>query len=566
MNRFAGCLLGLLITVRGMQAASDPVSRYVDWRYRPQRVEIKNIIGLEDRIVDGKLQLRLHDFLVLVLKNATDIRLTRLDVYTAADAITAAKAPFDPTLTLGYNTLRTVTPLFFDVGGLGTSTTGQPTGSQGSTLPGITQIGLPATISSLSSNSLASYTELLPTGQTISANFNVNRTSGEGFPFPTLFGSLNVSVTQPLLQNRSNIQARGPLIIARTQFLISTDRSEAAIGTVVAAAAKQYWSAIQTRDSIAVEQQNFDLARKSYEHDKQALDLGALAKLDIYQSETQVAERKRDLVAAQFAYKAALDGLRRLIGADLTATLRDTQIVLDDDASAIPARSSVLPFEQALAKATQVRPELRAVERATSIDDLNARIAHDALAPRLDLTAQGGATGPNLNSSAGSASSVTSPFPGLGGTLGQVLGFDFPSYGFGLQLTFPFRNSAAEANLSDALVNKTRDLYTKRQVEQQIIFDVRQAIDAIDLADASIEAAVSARDLARKNVAAEQQKYELGTITAFELLDSQTRLASSESALLNAYVTYQQAYVDYEHATWTMLDGLGIVIESPKPR
>jgi outer membrane protein TolC len=86
------------------------------------------------------------------------------------------------------------------------------------------------------------------------------------------------------------------------------------------------------------------------------------------------------------------------------------------------------------------------------------------------------------------------------------------------------------------------------------------------LADASIEAAVRARDLARKNVAAEQQKYELGTITAFEVLDSQTRLATSESALLQAYVTYQQAYIDYERATWSLLDGLGIVVETPVVR
>ena len=51
-----------------------------------------------------------------------------------------------------------------------------------------------------------------------------------------------------------------------------------------------------------------------------------------------------------------------------------------------------------------------------------------------------------------------------------------------------------------------------------------------------IEAAVLARDLAQKNVDAEQQKYELGSITAFEVLDSQTRLASAESAVLNAHV------------------------------
>ncbi len=68
-----------------------------------------------------------------------------------------------------------------------------------------------------------------------------------------------------------------------------------------------------------------DLAKKSYERDKLALQLGALARLDIFQSETQVAERNRDLVQAQFTYKTQLDGLRRLIGADLTPELRNTE-------------------------------------------------------------------------------------------------------------------------------------------------------------------------------------------------------------------------------------------------
>jgi hypothetical protein len=32
-----------------------------------------------------------------------------------------------------------------------------------------------------------------------------------------------------------------------------------------------------------------------------------------------------------------------------------------------------------------------------------------------------------------------------------------------------------------------------------------------------------------------------------------------ESALLNAYVTYQEAYINYQRATWSLLDGLGII-------
>jgi outer membrane protein TolC len=78
-----------------------------------------------------------------------------------------------------------------------------------------------------------------------------------------------------------------------------------------------------------------------------------------------------------------------------------------------------------------------------------------------------------------------------------------------------------------------------------------------------VDAAITARDLAQKNVDAEQQKYELGTITAFELLDSQSQLAGSESALLGAHVAYQQAWIAYQRATWTLLDGLGMVLETP---
>jgi outer membrane protein TolC len=199
------------------------------------------------------------------------------------------------------------------------------------------------------------------------------------------------------------------------------------------------------------------------------------------------------------------------------------------------------------------------------VDDLNARIARNLLQPRLDLTAQGVTSGLGGNQVAvvGPLGITTPAVPGgFTDAFGQVLGFSYPSYGGGIQMSFPLHSKAAQAQLADALVNKTRDRYAARQVQQQITLDVRQAINSLDLANASIEAAKRARDLAQKNVEAEQQKYELGSITAFEVLDSQTRLASSESALLNAYVGYQEAYASYQRSTSTLLDGLGIVLEN----
>lgn len=580
-KRLRAAALFSLFCAIPLDSATNPFTDYVDWRYHLPKMRVKEVEGLDQRIVDGKLHLVLRDFLVLALRNSTDIQLTRLDVYTASNQIIGAKAPFDPVLQLSFNTLRSVSPIsFFEVGGLGGTnsltgtglgnTTGITTGTNpgtgsGTTLP-VNQITLPETISSLSQTSVASFSELLPTGQTLGANFTAVRSSGFGLPYPELFGTLNITLTQHLLQNRSNIQAKGPLQIARTQLLIASKKSEATIADSLTNAAHLYWNAVLARDNIRVQAQNLELARKSYDRDKQALDLGALARLDIYQSEAQVAERNRDFVQAQYQYRAALDGLRRLIGADLTPKLRETEIVLDDDPSALPPASAILPFEEALKNAIAARPENIAARGQTSVDELNARIARDALLPQLDLSAQGGSSGPALNQvSVGSTTGLptTNPYPGLAGTLGQVLGFQYPSYGFGLQLTFPLRNSTAKASLANALVSRAHDAYQQRQTQQQITYDVRQAIDSIELANASIEAAGKARDLAQKNVEAEQQKYQLGTITAFELLDSQAKLANSESALLAAYVNYQLAYVDYQRATWTLLDGLGMVLETP---
>jgi outer membrane protein len=535
----------ILLVPATLFAASLPVPNWVTRRFNPDAVQVRDVQGIAERTVNGKLTLNVKSFLELVLRNSTEVNIARMDVYTSADQVKAAHAVFDPFVSLGFNTQRAVSPQY-------------------------TQIGGASTLSSLNENSFVNYQELFPTGQTVTASFNASRYSSDSaFNIfnPSVSGTALVTITQPLLQNRDGIQFKAPLQIARTQLAITSRQTEATIAGIIAAAAGQYWDAIRARDNIKVLQQTLDLAQKSYDRDKQALDLGALASLDIYQSETQVAQRKTDLVTSQYAYVAALDGLRRQIGADTSPALRALEIVLEDDPAKLPDRTAVLPYEQAYQAALKVRPEMDTARRRLTIDDLNARVARNLMLPRLDFTVQGQAAGLGGNQVAvvgplGIVSPAVSG--GLPQTLGQIFALNSPGYGAGLQLTLPFRSTAAQAQLADALVNRTRDRYSERQVQQQVAQDVRQAITSIELANATIESAALARDYAQKNVEAEQQKYELGTITAFEMLDSQTRLAAAESSLLNAYVGYQEAYVSYQRATWTLLDGLGMVLETPK--
>jgi outer membrane protein TolC len=553
MNKFR-CWLCLFICLAVVRCAfpQEAVKNYFRNRFNAKDVQVEPVGGLAEHILpaDGKLHLRLPDFLALVLRNSADVQLTKLNVYTAVNSLTAAKGPFDPQLNLGFQTFRSVSPV--EYGGGGSFGGGQVT--------------LPETINSLSQNSSISYSQLLPTGQTFQASFTGDRSSGEGYPYASLFGNLNLSVTQPLLQGRQNLEALIPIRVAKSQIFISAKQSEATINTTLAQLAQQYWEAVLARENIRVNQQALDLAKKSYDHDKLALDLGALSKLQILQSESQLAGRERDSVSAEYQYKVSLDGIRRLIGADLSVQMRNTELVLDDDPSVLPDRTSILPFEQALEKALHDRAEVGAASAAIQVDNMNARLNRDQTLPRLDLGIQGGSSGPGFNQiTAGSTVGVTTiaPSPGLGPTLQQVLDFRYPSYGGSLTAVFPFRNSTAQAGLANALVQRARDKYSQRQVQEQITLEVRQATHSIELADATIQTALKARDLSKRNADAEQERYELGDSTAFELLDSQTRLATFESALVSAYVSYQEAYVLYQRATQTLLSGYGMQLGLP---
>ena len=270
---------------------------------------------------------------------------------------------------------------------------------------------------------------MFPTGQTASASFNAARDStNSAFNIlnPSIGGTLGFSILQPLLQNRNGIQFKGPLQIAKTQLAITSKQTEATIAGIVANAAGQYWDAVRARDNVKVLQQTLDLALKSYERDKQALDLGALAGLDIYQSQTQVcaAPRDRSGAGAVFVRGPALDGLRRLMGADVTPDFRALEIVLEDDPAQLPEPHMMIPYEAAYRG--RVAPnfsQMDVAQNRLTIDDRTRASRAQSDIAALDATIAGtigkrAATGWRWSVRWGIISPAVSKLPDR--TLGQV--------------------------------------------------------------------------------------------------------------------------------------------------
>jgi HAE1 family hydrophobic/amphiphilic exporter-1 len=149
---------------------------------------------------------------------------------------------------------------------------------------------------------------------------------------------------------------------------------------------------------------------------------------------------------------------------------------------------------------------------------------------------------------------------GLLDALGQVGGFGFPTYSVGINLQLPIKNRRAQADLGSALISKRADLYQLRSRQQAIALEVRNAVHQLEVSKLSLAAANEALDLAKKSLAADQRKYELGAQTIFFVLDSQNTLEQAQQSYVQAQIQYQLALAAVDHATGDLMERNKVLI------
>ena len=207
-----------------------------------------------------------------------------------------------------------------------------------------------------------------------------------------------------------------------------------------------------------------------------------------------------------------------------------------------------LDASAALQLALTKRPEFDAAHAALANDQTRIRLAHNHLLPELDFTGYYGSNGLGGTQFNGLGQKTTSS------SVNQLFGFTYPTYYAQLSLSLPLKNRMAKAEMGSALVSRRSDLYTERQIREQVTLDVSNAVHQLEQAKLSIAAGKDALDLAKKTMAAEQRKYDLGSETIFFVLEAQTELASAQLGLLQAEVNYQLAVAGVDHATGELLD------------
>jgi len=535
MKCFGTALVVLLSLVVGVPAdAQSPESYRGMLTARVRADKLPPPAHLKDYVKDGKLSLSLRDAILLTLENNSNVQIEETQIETQKFALLGQFQPFDPIIQSSLNIDRSSSPAYYELQGVGASAN--------------------SVFNSLTQGGTVSYTQTFPTGTNIVTSISSTKSSvNDSYYFfnPNFTSQFSFTFTQPLLKGAGRFANTALVKIGRKSLQESRSTFEAEVNDALLQVVGQYWAAVQAQGALDVQQKSQKLAEASYARDKRSLELGALSPLDIYRSQSEVASRNVGTIQAAYALTQAEEALRLSIGADRDPQINAMELELTESPETVGDLESTTT-ETAISQAMSQRPELDAAKAALSIDSTSIKLAKNQLEPNLALSGfyqSNGLGGNEYNLTTGQ---LIAP-GGFGSSMSQLFGFGYPGYGGSLQLTLPVRNRAGQAALGTALVNRTHDLYSAGQVEEQIIREVRDAVHQLDEAKVALEAGKASFDLAQKTLASEQRKFELGAETNFFVLDAQTRVAQAELVLLQTQVSYRLALAAVGHATGDLL-------------
>ena len=383
----------------------------------------------------------------------------------------------------------------------------------------------------------------LPTGGSVSlipgwsaTVDQVNNTWSEG-------AGVNITLRQPLLRGGGFGPGRAPLRLARLSEESNVLRFKAAVMDVVTAVIRAYRAVIEAELAVEINQRSLERARETLEVNQLLIDTGRMARQDITQAESNIADRELGLVEGQIRLDDARRDLNILL--DLDGAVR----VVPTESMAVEPKGVVLENSRELAREHHTGYLQAALNLRRN--EINLMLARNESLWDLSLSA-------NAN------------FAGRGDDGGDSFDdllrrTDEGDYRVGLSLDIPL--SGVESRRI-----KRRRLSAKlamRQAENSLAsatremdIAVRNAVRGVDTGIRRLELADAALKLAEEKLAIERGKLQLGLSSNFLLTQYQTDLVNAQVAQLSAKIGYLNALTSHDRTIGTVLNTWDIEIEA----
>ncbi|MEX0877149.1 MAG: TolC family protein [Phycisphaerales bacterium] len=388
----------------------------------------------------------------------------------------------------------------------------------------------------------------LTTGGTVEISSTINYSHVESSFFgsppslnPAHAAGFALNLTQPLLQGFGRDTNLAQIYLARNAERTSVASLKSTLIETAAETERAYWELVLAYKELIIRAKLVERGIEVRE-DIKARRVQDARQAQVADAVARVERRRSDLLVARTNLRLASDRLKALINDPALPVGSELLIVPSEDVLAEPISYSLL---DAITAGVQQRPEMQIA--LLTIDDASIRqqVADNQRLPRLDLQAQARLLG--LDDSFGDAyeDSTESRF--------------VDDWLLGIRFEQPIGNRAGEAGYRLARLERMQSVVQYRQTAQNIVLEIKNALNAVATNGALIEQTTLSRVAqgeALRSLVVEKELTNIGySVERLNLeLNQQEALAQAEIAEAAALTNYSQALVDLHASMGTILE------------
>lgn len=581
-----------------MPRSHNPLSAYMPNSVPP--LDLNNSPLLQSLIRDGKLYLSLRDVIALSIENNLDLASFRYNFPIAQMDLARTRAGGQAN---GVNTAVVQSSTQGGFGSAGASSGAASSGSAGAGTGGIVtstlgagapvplfdpflsfrgsldhnvtqegnifQVGVP-TFKQNTIEGLANYTQAFPLGTNLTINYLGQRFANNS-PYeainPTLYSNFQLTIAQPLLAGFGISSNERYIQIAKKDLKITDLAFRAQVIATITQVENIYWDLVNAYEDEQVKERSLAFAQQTLDDDQKQLQLNAIPAMQVMKDQSDVATSEGDLTVSRATLR-----LNELLIKDAITRSDDPTIdeipVIPLDRSGPQDPNASKSIDELIADAEKNRPDVMEDQMAMEKAQASLKSIRSELLPKLDLYglyAGAGIAGPkNLNCNLRPDQCASDLPTGFGSMFQNTFNYSSPEYQVGMTLQINLRNRVFKADQFRAALDYRQQQITFEKQKKSIRFDVRNSLFALQQAQARVQSAGKARDLAQRTFDITAQEQKLGAASSYDTLVAQHNLAIAQSTLVAAQTAFEKAKVDIDRATGETLDQTGVSIEDAK--
>ncbi len=475
------------------------------------------------------LRLSLDAFIAKVHERNERIRFQQLEWNISQDAVTNAKAIFEPQFVASYiHDYSHIPKTVEDYSSLGFLDSENDTYTK-------------------RNNEYTSAVEgLLPTGAQVRLGYTLKElrsslldAASTDAQYQTFFGG---SLVQPLLKNAGIDVTRANIRVAEADAAMAFQGYRRELLQVVSEAASAYWNLCLAQEKVGVRAESVRIAQAILDDNRERVRTGKMAETEVVEAEAGLVLRKSLEVAARQELMMAVNAAKTLFS--MPAMEINGRVVATDK---LALREVETDFTRAYEESRRARPEFLSVLHKIEREGIRLAYAENQRWPQLDLKASYGINGLDNDSPSGSWSMAKDN--------------QYPSYTVGLEFRIPIMGG--EKTKSEVAAAKRR--------KEQTLLELKATETALaNAADTSIRNVRSAIDQAEKYaqvvrlneqlLVVEMERMAAGRSNSRLVLDRDEELNRAREAYLESLVNFEKAVIALDAVKGSLLQKYGIEI------